>query len=146
MGLSLVKGRWSCFPCVGWHEITWMFWFKKWTARFFTGTTDMYDCACNYKPLTSWWGWSICFKIRDFKGPLIWEIMGGGWEGQGREGIGHSFWHQGLNRVGSKSGPDNLKLLLHSWAISGTRPQLTCKVMACPRWWQWTKCIGRAQW
>lgn len=47
----------------------------------------MYDCACNYKPLTSWWGWSICFKYGTYK-HLSYEKL---WE-EGREGRGGKGW------------------------------------------------------
>ena len=55
----------------------------------------------------------------------LWEEGG---KGRGGKGWGHSFWHQGLNHVGPKSGPENLKLSLHSWVVNQTWPQLTCKV------------------
>lgn len=59
------------------------------------------------------------FQIWDLQAPLI-EVMGGGGKGREREGMGQSFWHQGLNHVGFKSGPENLKLRLHSWAVNRT--------------------------
>ena len=55
----------------------------------------------------------------------LWEEGG---KGRGGKGWGHSFWHQGLNHVGPKSGPENLKLRLHSWVVNQTWPQQTCKV------------------
>lgn len=48
----------------------------------------MYDCACNYKPLASWWGWSICFKYGTYK-HLSYEKL---WEGGGGEGRGGKGW------------------------------------------------------
>jgi hypothetical protein len=129
LGSSLGEREVVVFPCVGWHEIMWMFWFLKMNCKIFhrNDRQDMYGCACNYIPLV---GLEDLFQMLDLQAPLRWEIMGGrvgrigGWEG-----MGHSFWHLGLNHVGSKSWPENMKLMLHSWAVRQTWAQLIGKVV-----------------
>lgn len=88
LGLSLQKGGGRVFLVLDGMRLCECFDFLKMNCKVFhrNDRRDMYDCACNCKPLTSWWGWSICLKYGTYK--HLSEIMGGGWEGQGWEGMG----------------------------------------------------------
>ena len=128
LGSLLAKGRWSCFPCVGWHEIMWMFWFFKNELQGFSQEQQTRHVWLHV--IINPWppggvGASVWNMGLTSTSQKLWEEGG---KGRGGKGWGHSFWHQGLNHVGPKSGPENLKLRLHSWVVNQTWPQLTCKV------------------
>lgn len=50
-------------------------------------------------------GLEYLFQVWDSQAPLMRNYEKG--VGRGGQRVGHNFWHQGLNHVGSKSGPEN---------------------------------------